>query len=140
MIGIELVKQVAMKAKELRIGNLVSNMTTGNNEQVDINIIQSIMNGSTDYKPVELNDEWFNKFDFSKEHFGYYYENIYEFSVLTSRNNAYIVRWGNQVLAGAEPIRYVHELQNIFFALKGSDLPTKRPYKNIVSQALSSFA
>ncbi|GGG63731.1 hypothetical protein [Epilithonimonas arachidiradicis] len=129
-----------MNAKELRIGNLVSDINTGDNVQVDIKIIQSIMNGKTNYKPIDLNDEWFKKFGFSKEHFGYYYENIYEFSVLASRNNAYIVRWGNQVLAGAEPIRYVHELQNIFYALKGIDIPMKRLYKNIMSQALSSFA
>lgn len=129
-----------MKAKELRIGNLVSNIITGNNEQVSINTIQDIMNGSTDYKPIELSDEWLKNFGFTKEHFGYFYDNIYELSVLTSRNNAYIVRWGNQALVGAEPVRYVHELQNIFFVLKGSELPVKRPYNNLMSQAIASFA
>ena len=128
-----------MNAKELRIGNMISDME-GNVTEVNIDIIQNIILGEHQYQPLELCDRCFDKLGFIQEHLGHYYENIYDFSVLGSRNNSYIIRWGNQVLAGAEPIRYVHELQNIFFALKGKDLDAKILYNDTSNRITPSYA
>ncbi|SEH88028.1 MULTISPECIES: hypothetical protein [Epilithonimonas] len=128
-----------MNAKELRIGNMISDID-GNITEVNIDIMQNIIQGGDQYQPVELCDKCFNKLGFIQEHLGHYFDDIYDFSVLASRNNSYIVRWGNQVLAGAEPIRYIHELQNIFFALKGRDLDVRRFYSDVVNQTKPAFA
>lgn len=128
-----------MKASELRIGNLVY---IDKNEVLEIESITEIganlRHGSeTIYfddlagfgdkshdviKPIPLTEEWFLKFGFKKV--GTNFE--LDFFVLwySSYQNCFVWRFMNIDSNADRPIslKYVHQLQNLYFALTGEEL------------------
>jgi hypothetical protein len=129
-----------MKATELRIGNLVNYKIVDELDErkewfepceidaVDLQIIHS------DYQPIPLTEEWFLKFGFDKlGEFGEYYRIFNKGLIIDIEDagNEFIVwvRIGDAIL---EPllevgypiayIQYVHQLQNLYFALTNEEL------------------
>lgn len=118
-----------MEANELRIGNYAM----GNKPfAVDANHIamaynhEIAQNGHERFKSIPLTEDWLIRFGFEKDE-----NNWYKLSICNDWTNLYWER-----LAGVElsvnkhsvmqpHIKYVHQLQNIYFALTGIELTLK---------------
>ena len=112
-----------MKANELRIGNLID-------RQDYICKVTKIEEGGIiteplEYKgemfvkqgvePIPLTEEWLVKFGFKKGSKGWFktYSHKTEVSVITCKFNFYMYK---------HICNYVHQLQNLYFALTGEEL------------------
>lgn len=141
-----------MEAKELRIGNLIQFKSTGNIEMVEDIITYKRKYGCIndvniqDVKPIPLTEEWLLKFGFENWGKGNLYTNEYEtydrfvlHNVLdgTSNFEVHIIKstyGGSDVtqyiiscdeddrLNWGEELEYVHQLQNLYFALTNNEL------------------
>lgn len=124
-----------MKANELRIGNYlemlgkvrkvecISNLPA-RKEMYWLTCENMIDTKIIHFSPIELNKEWFNKLGMT------YY------SLPTKSNRSvgyYTVKYGNRFKINSsdgnysfvnfiKDIRYVHELQNLYFAITGTEL------------------
>jgi len=120
-----------MKANELRIGNLVKLTDTYDEIEVfhlDTDSDRSRINymGSDNFEPLPLTEEWLIKFGFTQHH-GNYYNTIMMFkSTKASRNEWLLKLYPKELGSASEPIAqrfyFVHQLQNIYFALTGEEL------------------
>ena len=109
----------SVKASELRIGNLVYFSET-------VDIISDCIkidfkgkwlidhNDITKIKPIPLNKEWLNKFTYDFKDLGFPDLTV-GYGITSEIVHIYI---GNY----AKRVDYVHELQNLYFALIGSEL------------------
>lgn len=114
-----------VKLEEVRIGNLVQNDRIGV-FKIDtgslLNISERPKRNKDKYQPVPLTEEWLEYLGFEQEKgmmvwrnevdesVEIVYETLAEYFRLYPRTNL---------------IRYVHQLQNIFYALTGTELTTK---------------
>ena len=118
-----------MKPHELRIGNWVNYDDNGlhssakliqieNGEQIDYT-------NSGVYFPIHITEEWLLKFGFEKV------EDINKDTYPDYKKKGMLIHsnvHGNYVLGNYNPIcfiKYVHQLQNVYFALTGEELKTK---------------
>jgi hypothetical protein len=107
-----------IKASELRIGNLIHKYG-----EVLVFSLQSFLNvykkqnGFEEYKPIPLTEEWLLKFGFVylKGH-GWVVGDVFSFNI----NDSFELDWYEQA-----PLKYVHQLQNLYFALTGKELTIK---------------
>jgi hypothetical protein len=104
-----------MKAEELRIGNWAMRDTQPEGFQIDEYSFARLINRHHQYNPIPLTDEWFDKFGFKGNE-------------LTAAHNR-LVRFGDHIgisgmLGVVKPVecKYVHQLQNLYFALTGEEL------------------
>ena len=121
-----------LKAKELRIGNLVQIVKYWKDfydenyfipKEINLDDLRAINNFKDIAKPIPLTEEWLLKFGFGKsdeheygsnEHdlFGFYYDyHFNKFYLDTPEDNIYIPF-----------IKYVHQLQNLYHCLCGNEL------------------
>jgi hypothetical protein len=107
-----------MEAKELRIGNLIKFPFNEKPIIVSEAVIKYCFEDNKLYDPIPLTDEWLLKLGFKLENNAYWNENV---SILGLENDRYIHFDGGRVF-----IRTVHQLQNLFFALKGKELTLKQ--------------
>jgi hypothetical protein len=117
-----------MKASELRIGNYV--YFHGDVEEINIdhfNIFNIIKDDVL--LPIPLTEEWLLKFDFHEYiDFGYkigHFDKVplcgFTYSINT--NKVMIMHKGNNNSHWLDiEIKYVHQLQNLYFALTGEEL------------------
>lgn len=133
-----------IKANELRIGNSVY-FNGSHNEIGDISeIMKNDLNKVAPYKiginhridiyydshklkPIPLNEEWFLKFGFEKsdEKFDYFQRvKFYEYIIVAGFYNItfFISEYGHISSSKYTNIESVHQLQNLYFALTGSEL------------------
>jgi hypothetical protein len=129
-----------MKAKEFRIGNLIK--THGAITTVDARTIFDFNTDERKKEPIPLTKEWLIKFGFEKNGFGSFeYERPRKISIRVkvmftddyvylrqsndecSANDSLIAIWNKDV---ARRDMYVHEWQNLFFALTGEELTTHK--------------
>lgn len=105
-----------MKTNDLRIGNLVLNDDDGG-----VCKLFNIHEGYINHKPIPLTEEWLLKFGFKSIQDGWY---EYSNSNITFSWNIY----DRQLRFLGEPfnIQYVHQLQNLYFALTGEELEVKQ--------------
>lgn len=112
-----------MKASELRYGNWVKRDTQPDGFQIDYNSFGTCMIHPSWYEPIPLTKAWFSKFGFEHR---------------VTNNDDYFAKGGQcfcfetyfylyipekkTVLGTRNPIKYVHQLQNIYFALTGEEL------------------
>ena len=119
-----------MEAKDLRIGNwFKGDCTEGEFHQITANEILDFYDDPLDdyYQPIPLTEEWLLKFCFEYiEHYTNYriptnagycnsiqlYENEWHYNNDSSDAGCYYVA----------TIKYVHQLQNLYFALTGEEL------------------
>ena len=108
-----------IKANELRIGNLVKDDDLY--YEVDITVLLDI----DSFEPIDITEEWLLKLGFKKQaktywislyslkaelHFEVYIKDMVLY--LKSDNSNFIF----------DPIKYIHQLQNLYFALTGEEL------------------
>jgi hypothetical protein len=116
-----------LEVKELRVGNYVDFEYGEPNEKTfgfetiieEAEELVAIEEGIMKCRPIKLNEEWLLKFGFES-----YYKDKSEFQ----NKNLYLVResvfwrsWKHEVI-----IQYVHQLQNLYFALTNKELTIKK--------------
>ena len=129
-----------MEAKNFRIGNIIRPFTQDGYE-LEIRPLKAseffmVDNHPESTKPVELTKDWLIKFGFTDGN--KCYKNAYSFEVL--KTDFYLrpsyqdgLYWGFNIsdekldceLNDVKPLKYVHELQNLFFAITGTELELK---------------
>ena len=132
-----------MKVNELRIGNLIEYRIQDDLDDrkdwwevskidaTDLCILES--NIDYDFRPIPLTEEWLLKFGFNKEYQkGYIGIDVCNSDfVLTEplKMGEWQTNYTFQFETGSVPkfkeIKYVHQLQNIYFALTGEELILK---------------
>tara|TARA_R110000796_G_scaffold58965_5_gene135843 strand:+ start:3162 stop:3488 length:327 start_codon:yes stop_codon:yes gene_type:complete len=105
-----------MDAKELRIGNYGKEITHSKNGVVKVSKrhFEDIEDGEIDLFPIPLTEEWLVKFGF---------ENAEDDGVI-GFNGLYF--WdredGYSLIISGTPVKHVHQLQNLYFALTNEEL------------------
>ena len=133
-----------MKASDLRIGNWIE-VFYGNGDkryqQVDFiseNLIEckpnlNIYGNTIKYKPIPLTEEWLLKFGWVKENNYLWCEDV-PYSVKMKFKKDGSIWLGNvlEVHFGSgfskkrnNGVKYIHQLQNLYFALTGEELKLK---------------
>ena len=103
-----------MKASELRIGNLIHNKQ-GNIVYVNTNHLTLLLYGiENEFKPIQLTEEWLLKLGAKKDKI----DNTYYLSELEIMLPNFF-RYKTSIISR---IDYVHQLQNLYFALTGEEL------------------
>lgn len=129
-----------MKAEELRLGNLVSNInprhndsiltieSIGDNHEVNVFYRKYLL---SELEPIPLTEEWLFKFGFYlRDGFSNTFKlNVekhqYDCSEITYSEKEGLFRFSNGQQKGTTlipHIKYVHQLQNLYFALTGEEL------------------
>ena len=110
-----------MEAKELRIGNWVYNATIKKEMQVYPMMIAqlSMVEGESNIEPIPLTEEWLLRFGFEKNGEEWFiHENNFE---LVFDEGKYFYTWDYNWCTSFG-IKYIHQLQNLYFALTGEEL------------------
>lgn len=122
-----------IKANELRLGNLVYSEKDKCN--VNVGVGDFLYKENEYFQPIQLTEEWLIKFGFEKystesEFYCLDSTSIYEgtlnynykknFISLSGMNNYY-----PEELMLVKPMLYVHQLQNLYFALTNEELEIK---------------
>jgi len=128
-----------MKATELRIGNWVQDRHSEECGMIDIvvlGIIDAMENHS--YEPIPLTEEWLVKFGFkNKSNSGSAYYLLFsgdyglglqEGLTQETRGMYYYFMTNSD---RSIKIEYVHQLQNLYFALTGQELQTDETKKKV---------
>lgn len=129
-----------IQATEFRVGNLFRFISTDSIEQVaDIRTagiktptINNVL--ITDIEPIPLNEDWLVRFGFEKDintswfRIGYFAEMedvsnrmIIGYNTVSNRLGCYQEGDANGIFA-QKTFQYVHQLQNLYFALTGTEL------------------
>ena len=123
-----------MKASELRMGNLVNSESFLTNKLTLYNLIQIEMNPNHPYKPIPLTEEWLLKLgfeeDFSSDVYHHYHKEGFDMlkdyggqgiAIPKTTEEGYVHMYcgyyDNEI-----DLDYVHQLQNLYFALTGEEL------------------
>lgn len=126
-----------MKSQELRIGNLCYYHVEDNHDG-DHDVINTIDyedlrilfgNSDENYKPITLTELWLKQFGFVKEKL-FYIKGVHQelFSGLMKfKYDKLLGKWRFDVGSYKDITRveYVHQLQNLYFALTGNELTVK---------------
>ena len=117
-----------MNAQELRIGNYIHGWFNTNEgiEQkafpISGKVIQEIEEwGVHDYSPIPLTEDWLIRASGKKDQLAPYIDFGY-FELTKADNDWYFVEKEGVRLCA---IKYVHQLQNLYFALTGKELEIK---------------
>lgn len=124
-----------MKAEELRLGNWVDSETYGEFKIIGLSIFgenKATFFKSMEYypkattikttKPIKLTEEWLIKFGFMPKG-GYYNKEAYNIEIINEFEFIYFSIIDSDY---DFEIKYVHQLQNLYFALTGNELINKK--------------
>lgn len=112
-----------MKAQELRIGNFYDH--NGFVNEATPNTIEEVWIAERSWvKPIPLTEEWLLKFGFLKDLENDIFLNINAYAFLYWQNNRVelLDNDNNFMISHCD---YVHQLQNLYFALTGEELTFK---------------
>jgi hypothetical protein len=120
-----------MTANELRIGNYIKLMLNHEDYetfQVTSDELVMVDKKQADYEPLRLTEEWLLKFGFEKDEKNEYWfwKNCVSVSVL---GYIELLSFNRQSFKTNIQLKYIHQLQNLYFALTGKEL--------VVSDAIS---
>ena len=111
-----------MKANELRIGNYVmgnSPYRIGISQMVTMDWYDKTHKDSY-CEPIPLTEEWLVKFRFESNGSQFWYKS-YDYTVDT-RGNKFVVHSDYSTPSYGTEVKYVHQLQNLYYALTGEEL------------------
>lgn len=114
-----------LKHTELRCGNLVYNPNLKEIRTVDYLDIRDHAEKIlyTPFEGIELNPEWLERFGLIKEgegKYAKYYQGVALFGYWTADGSVNVGQFIPQ------DVKFVHQLQNLFFALTGRELELKK--------------
>ena len=110
-----------IQAQELRIGNYYKGASRGNIEIVTWQTLRDLKEGKLNILPIPLTEEILLKFGFEKQHneddFDYWFKKDFCDDILWEHSEGFC----HNLNYGGD-IKYVHQLQNLYFALTGEEL------------------
>lgn len=132
-----------MKAKDLRLGNLVWNNVQNISVEVDMKILSDCLlfekgHNQFEWHPIPITEDWLIKFGF--EFFDYQLEDddegvtiqcfkkkvndeiSYIINLIDDGFNEFVIKTSFTDVGINLDLRYVHQLQNLYFALIGKEL------------------
>ena len=126
-----------IKANELRLENIIlykgdalpvymvdrAGLSFSRINDVRVNKISgaTLETGSIDFEPIPLTPEWLERLGFVNERRDTYCIGAFEIWIQGKQLFYY------ESLPNSPEIKYVHQLQNLFFALTGKELTVKEP-------------
>ena len=116
-----------MTTQELRIGNYVNLMLNHEDyKTITITLLDlwDIEKKNGEYEPIEIDDEWLLKFGFEKEIQNYPKQDYDRYNLGSIAYNSFSGFWYNNRILKYQ-IKYVHQLQNLYFALTNKELIIK---------------
>jgi hypothetical protein len=113
-----------IKKTELRIGNYYLGASRGGYEIVTGRTIQQIEESKLNALPIPLTPEVLEKCGFIVDELGYSYVGINGISLCQTKANSVFPCWKDTKI-GSKPIKYLHQLQNLYFTLTGEELEIK---------------
>lgn len=126
-----------MKASELRIGNIISRKDLGDNSNRIEQILElsrykitttgptRVITYSENIHPIPLTPEWLERFSIVKLKTVWYGYNQYKMHFDSFGNLAFYDDMAEN-LTYLRSLEYVHQLQNLYFALTGRELELKQ--------------
>lgn len=109
-----------MKATELRIGNYIKD---GNDiEKLTKKHMICLCSGTCEFDAIPLTEEWLLKFGFEKDDIEALSKDINSNCFMYFENGAVELLEAESQVALGKKIKYVHQLQNIYFALTNEEL------------------
>jgi hypothetical protein len=110
-----------MKSSELRVGNLIKGKSPEKKVyeepvKIDEYYLTMFFNKMMDVEPIPLTEEWLLKFGFETNDVRYW-----QISAFRLHINRY-GEWIFKVETFEQEIKYVHQLQNLYFDLVGEEL------------------
>lgn len=124
-----------VKSNELRIGNLLhADREAGRFVAVaEIRETKIIVHDNDwsglkhdELSPIPLTPEWLRKFGFEEEKYFKGTHSFGDFSIVASDFQPVVMGYDDFVRFG-KPQQFVHQLQNLFYALTGEELTIKEP-------------
>lgn len=123
-----------MKNSELRIGNLVMPLPNKSHYGDKLIKVESVYEDGininfreykmADLQPIPLTEEWLIKFGFVKNNDSWEDEEVT--LIKQGEDNFYITNGGIELISSL-PIDYVHQFQNLYFAITGEELSVINP-------------
>lgn len=110
-----------MKPQELRIGNWF-NWDGNNPTQLTLGHFQDMLlyvDDSRKYQPIPLTEEWLEKFGFVWDGMWWWDKGGFGYSFVEGRCSHEVKK---NVFCELPFYLYVHQIQNLYFALKGEEL------------------
>jgi hypothetical protein len=119
-----------MKANELRIGNLIKEPIESGGKICQVKRIETDKDGYSHYldhcSPIPLTEEWLLKFGFYLDEDGNFSINESVFTIVNLRRGIDLRERFEIFSHDFNPdLDYVHQLQNLYFALTGKELTSK---------------
>lgn len=124
-----------MNAHELMLGNYVNtNRAHGRGQkqlkkvQINLHYLQQIENNCNYIEPIPLTEEWLLKFNGKFKDISHRTECFFNsccFEIYLDKNEITLIYTGGEGVELSNPIRYLHQLQNLYFALTGTHLTLK---------------
>lgn len=121
-----------MKANELRIGNWVEIIQPKKGIYTTVEQSTFSTNIENSFKPIILTEEWLLKFGFefyeTEKANNYIMKKSWRFTFPTEGKNkgSMYLHYGNIIWHNSSNMQYVHQLQNLYFALMGEELTIKQ--------------
>jgi hypothetical protein len=118
-----------MKANELRIGNYVQYPNL--KKPVRVSIIDTTETSTeTKCQPIPLTEKWLFWFGFTKHHSDFYNDVLYLINLTDNLEfdwGVYPKQFGSGIqIKNSDKLKYVHQLQNIYFAITNEELTLKQ--------------
>lgn len=125
-----------MKARELRIGNLIEWYEPNSGDPLYVEVIgvshqriEAMVNGThqrkhetyQSWKPIPLTEEWLVRFSLNNEN--NFRKDGLQICTYTMEKDVYCIDNGMTMIK--DGIKWVHQLQNIYFSLTGEELTIK---------------
>ena len=116
-----------MNANELRLGNLVyylidqamdESKSWNEVSTIDVQDLECVERGDTNYTPIPLTEEWLLKFGFVSNPYMDRYE-LDWLHIECNKTKGYLELWVERM---PKAIESVHQLQNLYFALTNQEL------------------
>ncbi len=114
-----------IEAKELRIGNLVISPSLNEitvNARWILEQHQCDLSNCEYLKPIPITEEWLLKFGFKKDNHGFVLHDKMSLSIHFSKELGFVPCWQDFVLSIKYNLKYIHQLQNLYFALTQKEL------------------
>lgn len=122
-----------MKANELRIGNWVTYKNGNEQSTIEFVNFDFIANNAIHinmfFEPIPLTEEWLLKFGFEKDSNRPY---LWCYDISSIEREGLIIMWSQNkgsfyfnCSARSIELKYVHQLQNLYFVLEGLELKIK---------------
>lgn len=122
-----------MDTKELRIGNYINVISAPKPYDSELGLMECagyalyLLSTKEDIKAegVPLTKEWFNNFGFKDRYNRNWFKIKEGKAYYVVNRNQFILVYESKCFVLAENIKYVHQLQNIYFSLRGKELEYK---------------